>query len=126
MKFLKRFKKVLIIEDDPQIRSALAEKFAHEGYRVVKCSKGDDALTMIGREKPHGVVLDLMLPNTDGISILKSIRQGDMMPALPVVILTNLLGNAGLRDEARALNADYYEKTSTSLEEVVRVLSAKM
>ena len=77
---------VLIVEDDPAIRVGLEEKLRLEGYRVAAATDGEEALERIGDGGLDLVVLDLMLPKQDGLTVLRWLRQHD--GDLPVLILS--------------------------------------
>ena len=114
---LHRSKKVLIVEDDATLRKSLADKFTERGFEVREASASEEVFTLLGREEPHLFVLDLILPITDGISLLEELRTNGFKQ--PVIILTNLLGSDDLRADAARLQATFYNKSSTSLEEIV-------
>jgi len=123
-KFIKRFRKIVIVEDDVILRNALADKFRDKGYSVFEASSAQEVLKLISEKKPHGMVLDLILPVEDGITLLKNIRSvGSVMP---VIILSNLLGSEELRKDAKRFDAEFYNKSSTSLDEVVHILEQKL
>lgn len=123
-KFLKHFRKILIVEDDTVLRKALAEKFKEKGYTVLEASAAQEVLSIVENEKPHAIILDLILPVEDGISLLEELRNGSY--TLPVVILSNLLGSEDLREDAKRLDAEFYNKSSTSLDEIVKVTEQKI
>ncbi len=123
-KFIKHFRKILIVEDDAVLRSALADKFKEKGYTVLEASAAQEVLAIVENEKPNALVLDLILPVEDGISLLEELRNtGHMIPA---IILSNLLGSDDLRADAKKLDAEFYNKTSTSLDEVVTAIEDKL
>ncbi len=122
MKLLNQFKKILIVEDDPALRKALMEKFSSAGYRTCECADGAEVAFKVSEEKPDGIVLDLMLPNKDGMAILETLRGPEVGVETPVVILTNLMGKTTLRKDAEKLNALYFDKSSTDLGEVVTIM----
>jgi DNA-binding response OmpR family regulator len=126
VKFLNRFKKILIVEDDPALSKALVQKCEHKGYRVVSTNSGRDVLTIVAEEKPSGIILDLMLPVYDGMEILKRLRGQEVGYQKPVVILTNLHGHATLREDAQKLNALYLDKAETPLEKAVEALVSQL
>ncbi len=123
-KLLNRFKKILIVEDDVALRSVLVDKFRSRGYKVVEAGDAREALAVMGREKPQAVVLDLILPIKDGISLLEELRATGFVQ--PVIILSNLLGSGDLRGDAERLDASFYNKSATSLDDIVRVVEAKL
>jgi len=113
-------KKVLLVEDDATLRSALADKCKEEGFEVLEASAADEVLALLGTEQPHALVLDLILPVKDGISLLGELRAAGY--TLPVLILSNLLGSADLREDAARLNATFYNKSAVTLDEIVGAL----
>lgn len=123
-KFIKHFRKILIVEDDAVLRSALAEKFREKGYVVFEASAAQEVLSIVETEKPNALVLDLILPMEDGISLLEELRNGGH--TMPAVILSNLLGSEDLRNDAKRLDAEFYNKSATSLDEVVYAIENKL
>lgn len=78
--------RILIAEDDPSIGIGLEELFASEGFQVERVTKGIEVLKNIEKFKPHLLILDVMLPGKDGISICRDLRE--VSPTLPVLMLT--------------------------------------
>lgn len=122
LKLLNRFKKILVVEDDPALQKVLTTKLRMKGYRIVTASTGREVLTMVAQERPAGILLDLMLPGQDGMSILRRLRSSEVDYHKPVVVLTNLRGTATLRTEAEALGARYFDKAGTPIDTVVSAL----
>ena len=77
---------VLLVEDDDVIATALGRALAASGYRVERASTGAGALAQVAHAGPDLVLLDLGLPDMDGIDVCKALRTDD--PLLPVVMLT--------------------------------------
>lgn len=77
--------RLLLIEDDADIRALLAEFFGREGYAVEALESGREVLPTLSRFAPNLVVLDLMLPGEDGLSICRRIRQ---VSTVPIIMLT--------------------------------------
>ncbi len=80
---------ILIVDDDPDIREALGDALEHAGYRVHAVPRGAQAVHQVQQFRYGSVILDIGLPDMNGLSVLKLCRQMD--PDLPVIILT---GNA--------------------------------
>lgn len=76
---------VLFIEDEPALRASY-ERFFSDRFELLVADSGAQALTILGQHTPDAVVLDLRLPDTDGIDLLKRIYQ--IHPHLPVIIAT--------------------------------------
>jgi phosphate regulon transcriptional regulator PhoB len=80
--------RVLIVEDEPDIRELLAFHLERDGFHVTKAKSGGDALRHIKSGLPDLVLLDLMLPEVDGLEVCRRIRQDPRTTALPIVMLT--------------------------------------
>ena len=77
--------KILIIDDEAQIRKLLRISFESENYSVEEVSSGSDGLKLIKTMKPTLIILDLGLPDMDGIEVLKNIRSWS---TIPIIILS--------------------------------------
>ncbi|WP_447977919.1 PAS domain S-box protein [Candidatus Nitrospira bockiana] len=77
---------ILIVDDDQDIRDALTDMLEHDGYRVDAVATGTAGVHQAGQQHYGAVLLDIGLPDLDGHSVLKAIRDAD--PELPVIILT--------------------------------------
>jgi DNA-binding response OmpR family regulator len=80
-------KKILIIEDDPVAGHVYRTRLQKEGYEVQIAVDAENALACLDTFRPDGLLLDLMLPKTSGIDLLKMIRQQGLN--LPVIVFTN-------------------------------------
>ena len=78
--------RVMVVEDDEHYRGLLEFQLADEGYEVVAFDNGRDALDALPNVAPDLVLLDLIMPGLDGLTVLQRIRADD--PRLPVVVLT--------------------------------------
>ncbi len=73
---------VLVVEDEASIASFVAAYLKNAGYTVRTTASGTEALKLVASEKPALVVLDLMLPDIDGVEVCKQIRQSSDLPVL--------------------------------------------
>lgn len=80
-------KKILIIEDEAAIRKVLSEPLTYAGYKVTTASDGAEGLDIFGREDFDLILLDIMLPKTDGFTVCETIRRSS---DIPIIILTAL------------------------------------
>lgn len=76
---------MLVIEDDPQIRRFLRISLSAEGYHVSEASSGGEGLTLASRAHPDIVILDLGLPDVEGLEVLEDLRE---WTRVPVMVLT--------------------------------------
>ena len=78
--------KILVVEDEPSLVFTLRDTLENEGYEVLVCENGNDAVDMVKDIEPDLVLLDVMLPGKSGYDICKEIR--DMKYTFPVIMLT--------------------------------------
>lgn len=81
-------KKILIIEDDPILGKMYQQKFYHRGYEVTLEPKGEEGFATAEKLQPDFILLDLMLPKVDGVTILKSLKENQNTQHIPVAVLT--------------------------------------
>jgi len=79
-------KNVLIVEDEEDLLEGLAHNFKYEGYDVMTARTGPEGLKLALKQKPDLVVLDIMLPEKDGFTVLKELRQRHR--EMPVLVIT--------------------------------------
>ena len=75
---------ILLVEDDREIRQLVGDLLRREGYRVIEAADGRQATRLAGQEQPALVLLDLMLPGEDGLSICRRLRAAGPVPILMV------------------------------------------
>jgi two-component system response regulator ResD len=77
--------RVLVVDDEPIVRDVVARYLSRDGHTVLEAGDGETARALLERDQPELVVLDVMLPGTDGLELMRWIRaRGD----LPVILLT--------------------------------------
>lgn len=112
-------KTILIIEDDKILADMYAVKFRREGYDVLSTQSGLDGYNMAKKEKPGVILLDVILPEMDGFTILTDLRKEEGLKNIPIILLTNL-GQQGDIEKGIALGAtNYLTKSNTTPTEVI-------
>ena len=103
-------KNILIIEDDPVLLDALKIKLEKEEYQVLKAPDGQSGLEIARKHHPDLILLDLILPVMDGMTMLRKLRETDSWgKTVPVVILTNLSGDSNqIINDVTDLEPSYY------------------
>ena len=110
-------KKLLIIEDERPLAHALELKMKHEGYAVDTANNGLEGQKMAENGKYDLILLDLIMPEIDGFTLLKAVR--DKGIKTPVIILSNL-GQDEDRAKAQTLGVtDYFVKANTPISEII-------
>jgi two-component system OmpR family response regulator len=113
--------RILVVEDEQKIAAFVRKGLAAEGFNVLVCHRGDDALHLALTETFDAVVLDIMLPGRDGLSVLGQLRE--RRNTVPVILLS---ARDGLAERVAGLNqgADDYLTKPFSVEELVARLRA--
>lgn len=111
---------VLVVDDEPEIRTSLRGILAEEGLRVLEAEDGRQALDVINRESPELVILDVWMPEVDGLQLLQQLHAAAPSPA---VIMISGHGNIETAVKATKLGAfDFIEKPF-SLDGLLRVVN---
>ncbi|MFO8024053.1 response regulator transcription factor [Thiohalophilus sp.] len=111
--------RILIAEDEPNIVDALSFILNQAGYTVSAESDGSMVLEALHKGRPDLLILDLMLPGTNGFEILKEVKAGKECKQLPVLVLT-AKGQAKDRTMAEQLGADAFIAKPFSNTEVLQ------
>ena len=105
--------KILVVDDEKNIRLLLKEEMTDEGYDVILAESGAKALDMIKSEKPDLVTLDIKMPGEDGLTILRKIRETEY--DLPVIICS---AYSVYKSEFSAVAANHYVVKSSNFDEL--------
>lgn len=115
---------ILVVEDEKDVRELLAENLRREGYQVGTARSGRDALAAVRRKRPDLVLLDLMLPDMDGIEVCKQLKYNAETRRIPVVMLTAKVEESDVVLGLGVGAEDYIEKPFRMRELVARVKTA--
>lgn len=84
-------KKVMIVEDDSFVMDIYQTKISKEGFQIIMAVNGAEAIKKLEEgEKPDLILLDIIMPYMDGLTVLKKIKANENLKNIPVVLLTNL------------------------------------
>jgi len=113
--------KILVVDDEPQLRRALERALKLEGYEVELAADGDEALEAVSGSAPDAIVLDVLMPKRDGLEVCKALRAGE--DRTPVLMLT---ARDAVQDRVDGLDAgaDDYVVKPFALEELLARLRA--
>ena len=102
--------KIMLVEDDQMIIDMYKYRLEEENYEVVVLAVGQGVVEKAQKEKPAVILLDVVLPDVDGFSILHSLKDNKTTKKIPVLLLTNL-GQESDKERGIALGAvDYFVK----------------
>lgn len=111
--------KVLLVEDDKMIIDMYTLKFTQEGYEVVQAENGKDAVALAKTVNPDIILLDIILPQMDGFSVLKEIKADPNVKDVPVILLTNLGQDGDVKKGLELGATDYLIKANYTPSQVV-------
>ncbi|MFA6215433.1 MAG: response regulator [Patescibacteria group bacterium] len=117
---MKKAKKILVVEDEPTLVKAIETKLVKLGFEVVTAANGEEGLRQARSENPDLILLDIIMPVMDGLTMLKELRKTS---DVPVIILSNLSSDEKLSEALRSGSHDYLIKTNYSLEEVAEKIN---
>jgi DNA-binding response OmpR family regulator len=117
-------KKVLLIEDDKMIQTMYETKLKQEQYQVITADNGAAGLDLALKEKPDIILLDVILPQMDGFTVLQEVRSSAGMKKVPIIMLTNL-GTTEDQEKGTQLGAtDYWVKANLTPAQVAEKIKA--
>ena len=120
-----RARRLLVVEDDPEIAYLLSVMLAAEDREVVTAGSGEEAMRVLGAGEVALVVLDLILPDIDGRSLLSQIREHPERAHLPVVVLTARAG-PDTRQDCYRLGADAFVEKPFDPEELAADIGVRL
>jgi two-component system sensor histidine kinase/response regulator len=81
---------ILIVEDEGALLEVLSDKLTREGFSVVKAQDGVTGLRLAHTNLPDLILLDIVMPSMDGVTMLKKLREEEKTENIPVIIISNL------------------------------------
>ncbi len=108
--------KILVVDDDQHIQRLYKEELEEEGYEVIVAGTGNDALELFEKENPDIVTLDILMPDIDGISLLR--RMKEQNSKVPIIMSTAY----DYRDDFAVWASEAYVVKSADLDELKRTI----
>lgn len=119
-------KTVLIVEDEPSLQRALGDHFSREGIAVLAAKNGQEGLDVALREHPGVILLDIVMPVMDGMTMLTKLREDAWGKDAHVVLLTNLVDNKEIVEAMKTGVFDYLVKSDWKIDDVVAKVKQKL
>ena len=110
---------ILLVDDDPNLRDMLRQMLEMGGFDVVEAEDGLDALEKLEEMAPDIMVLDVMMPNLDGVSLCKQLRSDAEFMSLPIIMLSGKTQQRAVA-EGIAAGANCYLCKPITVEELIR------
>jgi DNA-binding response OmpR family regulator len=117
---------ILVVEDDFQLATALEEKLSKENYQVLVARDGQEGLQQALAAHPDLILLDIVMPVMDGVTMLTQLRQDPWGQQAKVIILSNLSDGEAQISSSNKLAAEYLIKTDWTLEDLIAKVAQKL
>ena len=108
---------ILVVDDEPPVRELLGSYFSKHGYEVTTASDAAEALTKASNLPLHLVILDVLLPDSDGLEILEELKSAH--PSLPVIIMTGIGFDEELLQESIQKGASGYISKTLPIDQLL-------
>lgn len=115
-------KKILIVEDEKILREMYVEKLSREGFKVSFADNAREGLNMVKKERPDLVVLDILLPEENGVYFLEKLRNDTKTSKIKVVAFSNYDGADTKKEAKKWKIEDYLIKTDYTPNQMVKKL----
>jgi two-component system KDP operon response regulator KdpE len=102
--------KIVTIDDEPAIRSLIRHALRKEPYKIFEAGNGDEGLKLIHEKLPDMVLLDVVMPEMNGLDTLVAIRQDAQIAHIPVLMLTGVKDSEKLKTALGNPRTDFLEK----------------
>ena len=119
-------KRILVVEDEISMLNVIKDKLVTEGFTVSVAHDGVDGLKTALKEHPDLILLDVLMPRMDGITVLKKLREDAWGASARVIVLSNLSSDQAVADSIKNGVYDYLIKTDWHLNDLVKVIKQKL
>ncbi len=118
--------RIVYVEDEPFFAGTMSRLLLEAGYPTVLADDGEKGLSLIQKEKPDLVLLDLVLPKLDGKEVLKKLKSDPATKDIPVIVLSNLSAEADQREAEQLGAAGFFVKAMTLPSAVVEAVRKRL
>lgn len=119
-------KTILLIEDETALRGVLRDELVQEGFSVLEAKNGSDGLKVALHSQPDLIILDVIMPVMDGMTMLKKLRQDPWGKDAKVIILTNLNEMGKISEAVAGKTYDYIIKSDIKLVELMAMVRQRL
>lgn len=119
-------KKILLVEDEEFIVESIYNKLIAEGFDVIKAKNGFEGLQKASENHPDLILLDIIMPDMDGITMLKKLREDEWGKTAKIIMLTNLSDADKIAEVMTLGVSDFLVKANWELKDVVKLIKNKL
>ncbi len=119
-------KKILIVEDEAPLRQVLKDNLQEEGYKVVEATNGAQGLRQAEKEKPDLILLDILMPKMNGLTMMEKFRTTPAGANVPIMLLTNVSADRKIiKNLVKYMPVYYFDKSSRTIAELIIRIKAR-
>ena len=108
-------KKILIIDDEKLIVKAFKDHLSRKGYEIAVAFDGEEGFVKAKEFKPDLILLDILMPKIDGITLLKELKNNSATESIPVIMITNLESDENIKETKKLGSTVYLIKSNHDL-----------
>lgn len=123
---MKSKKIILVVEDDSSYRRILKEKLESEDFEVLSAENGEEGMSMALKHHPDLIILDMVMPQMNGLEVIKNLRTDPWGRNAKIIILTVLEDSQKVAEAVANEAFDYYVKTEIKVEDLVGRIKEKL
>jgi DNA-binding response OmpR family regulator len=117
---------VLIVDDETVLRKMIRKVLQRHGFNVIEAQNGKEGLNLALKEKPDLILLDVMMPEMDGITMLDKLRKTKAGIAIPVILLTQLEYDKKIEGAMKLGACSFLVKAHVEIEDIVNKIKQKL
>jgi len=119
-------KKILIVEDEANLLDVLGDEFTVSGFEVFKAHDGEEGYKLALEKHPDLILIDVLMPKMDGITMFKNLRKHEALKNIPGIILTNLNDTQTIQDAIESGAYDFLVKSDWEPKSLVKRVQEKL
>lgn len=113
---------ILIIEDDAALRDAYATVLNAEGYQTATADDGEEGLALARAHEPNVILLDMLMPNLNGIDFLRLLKPKENYPNTKIIVFSNMSVPSDVQDAMELGATKYLTKSSFTPKEIEQII----
>jgi len=119
-------KKILIVEDEAPLLNILHDRFVKEGFQVITAKDGVEGLVQAVKDHPDLILLDIIMPNMDGITMLKNLRGDSWGKDADVLILSNKEDSESISQTMEEKIGHFFIKSDWNINDLVEMVKTRL
>ena len=119
-------KTILIIEDEKPTRRILKDKLKSKKFNILEAQNGEEGLRISLEKHPDLILLDIVMPIMDGMTMLRRLRKDKWGKKAQVILLTNLSDTEKIKDSTQQNVSDYLIKTNWKINDLIKKIKSKL